>query len=68
VDAVTLAERITRLKIEDQVGGMGYVASLPDKTPSAGNVLHYLAIIREKWLLRRTIAKASAWHRRNGES
>jgi len=60
VDMVTLAERLARLKIEEQVGGLGYVAGLPDKTPSAENAPHYLGILREKWLLRRTIAKASA--------
>lgn len=39
----------------EQVGGLAYLAALPDCVPSAGNVGYYAGIVVEKWLLRRMI-------------
>ncbi len=39
----------------DMVGGIGYVASLPDAVPSTANLSYYANIVYEKHLLRRLI-------------
>ncbi len=38
------------------VGGLAYLASLPDAVPSAANLSYYLSIAREKFILRSFIA------------
>lgn len=40
----------------EKVGGLPYLSDLPDKTPFAGHVGHYLDILREKYLRRRALA------------
>lgn len=39
----------------EQVGGVAYLATCQDATPSAANVDYYLDIVREKYLLRRLL-------------
>ena len=39
----------------DGVGGLAYLASLPDAVPSAANLSYYLEIVREKFVLRQMI-------------
>jgi replicative DNA helicase len=40
----------------EAVGGVAYLASLPDAVPSAANLSYYADIVREKHVLRRMIA------------
>jgi replicative DNA helicase len=39
----------------EQVGGISYLAALPDAVPSAANLSYYLEIVQEKFLLRKMI-------------
>jgi replicative DNA helicase len=55
VDLITLAQRLKDRNQLDAVGGVVYLSSLQDAVPSAANLGYYLEIVREKYLLRRTI-------------
>jgi len=55
IDVITVQEWLKGHGGVEQVGGIAYLAGLPDTTPSAANVEFYLAIVREKERLRRLI-------------
>lgn len=56
IDTITLQECLkTRHQLE-AIGGLSYLASLPDAVPSAANLDHYLQIVSEKHHLRRMLA------------
>jgi replicative DNA helicase len=55
IDIITLQQRLKDKQTLEQVGGLPYVASLPDMVPSAANLEYYLGIVWDKYLLRRTI-------------
>ena len=56
IDLITLQQRLKDRQLLEQVGGLPYLASLPDKVPSAANLTYYLDIVREKHLLRKMIS------------
>ena len=59
-DVVTLGEWLeSRRELED-VGGMGYLSTLIENTPSAANILAYAKVVRQKSVLRELINAASA--------
>jgi replicative DNA helicase len=55
IDLITLQQRLKDNNMLESVGGLAYILSLPDAVPSAANIKYYLDIVREKYLLRRTI-------------
>lgn len=55
VDVVTALQLLRERKQLDAIGGVAYLASLPDAVPSAANLPHYLGIVREKFVLRRIL-------------
>lgn len=55
IDTITVQERLKLWGKLEEVGGIAYLASLPDLVPSAANLDYYLDIVREKYLLRRAI-------------
>lgn len=55
VDLVILREELLKRGLLEQVGGMGYLASILEVVPSAANVEHYAEIVRQKAILRRLI-------------
>jgi replicative DNA helicase len=59
IDLVTVGQRLKDAGQLEAVGGWAYLSSLMDAVPSAANVGHYLAIVREKWLLRWLIQEAT---------
>lgn len=59
VDIVTLSEHLKKKKELESAGGAAYISALLEAIPSAANIGHYLAIVREKALLRRLITAAS---------
>lgn len=59
VDAIVLQQWLKDRGLLEDCGGIGYLAELPDKTPSASNLAYYLDIVREKYVLRRVIATAT---------
>jgi replicative DNA helicase len=55
IDIITLQQRLKDQQLLEQVGGVAYLSSLPDKSPSAANLTYYIDIVKEKFLLRRMI-------------
>ena len=55
IDLVTLRQRLKDTKRLESVGGLAYLASLPDAAPSAANLQYYLDIVLEKYLLRKMV-------------
>jgi len=55
IDLVTLQQRLKDQNQLEAIGGLAYLASLPDAVPSAANLSYYADIVREKHLLRRMI-------------
>ncbi|MFO1487232.1 MAG: replicative DNA helicase [Verrucomicrobiota bacterium] len=55
IDVITVQQRLKDKQLLEQVGGIGYLAELPNAVPSAANVSYYLDIVQEKYLLRKMI-------------
>ncbi len=55
VDIVTLQQRLKDAGQLEAVGGIAYLAALPDTVPSAANLSYYLGIVAEKHTLRKMI-------------
>jgi replicative DNA helicase len=55
IDLVTVQQCLRDKNQLEAVGGLAYLASLPDAAPSAANLTYYLDIVREKFLLRKMI-------------
>jgi replicative DNA helicase len=56
IDLITVQQTLKDKSQLDGVGGLAYLASLPDAVPSAANLEYYLEIVREKFVLRRMIS------------
>ncbi|VAW97719.1 Replicative DNA helicase (DnaB) [hydrothermal vent metagenome] len=54
-DAVTLSESLAQLNELDNVGGLSYLGSLANNTPTAANIKAYADIVRERSILRSLI-------------
>jgi replicative DNA helicase len=59
IDLITVQQKLKDKQQLDNVGGLAYLASLPDSVPSAANLVYYLDIIRDKWLLRKMLSTCS---------
>ena len=55
IDVLTLYQRLKDHGQDVDAGGMEYLSSLPEQTPSAANLDYYLGILVEKAQLRKTI-------------
>src|SRR3989454_7150248 len=55
IDVITLQQRLKNKQLLEEVGGIAYLASLPDTVPSSANLAYYLDIVLEKFLLRKMI-------------
>src|SRR6267142_770190 len=55
IDLITLQQRLKNKQLLDEVGGIPYLAGLPDTVPSSANLTYYLDIVQEKYLLRKMI-------------
>src|SRR5947199_480883 len=55
VDALTVAEQLSRAGELEEAGGSAYIHSLPNLVPSAGNVRHYGRIVKNHALMRRLL-------------
>jgi replicative DNA helicase len=55
IDIITVQQALKDKQQLDAVGGLAYLASLPDAVPSAANLAYYVEIVREKFVLRRMI-------------
>ena len=59
IDLITLQQKLKDKQQLEGVGGLIYLASLPDVVPSAANLDYYVAIVREKYVMRRMIGTAT---------
>src|SRR5438552_5503531 len=55
IDLITLQQRLKNKQVLEEVGGIPYLAGLPDTVPSSANLAYYLEIVQEKYLLRKMI-------------
>src|SRR5262245_17619840 len=55
IDVITLQQQLKNKQLLEEVGGIAYLAALPDMVPSAANLAYYLDIVQEKYLLRKMI-------------
>jgi replicative DNA helicase len=55
IDVITLQQQLKNKQLLEEVGGIAYLAALPDTVPSSANLSYYLDIVQEKYLLRRMI-------------
>src|ERR1035438_9509554 len=55
IDIITVQQRLKDKHLLEEVGGITYLAALPDAVPSAANLSYYLDIVQEKYLLRKMI-------------
>ncbi len=58
-DVVTLAETLERAEQLDEAGGLAYLGTLVNETPSAANIKAYAKIVRETSVLRQMIASGT---------
>lgn len=56
IDLITLQQFMKDRKELELAGGLAYLSSLPDHTPSPSNLDHYLDIVRDKFLLRNLVS------------
>lgn len=59
VDIITLKTELQSMKQLESVGGLEYIAQLPDKVPTTANVEQYIKIVEEKSALRALIKTAN---------
>ena len=55
IDVITLQQQLKNKQLLEEVGGIAYLAALPDTVPSAANLSYYLDIVLEKYVLRKMI-------------
>lgn len=55
VDLITLIDALKKDDSLDSIGGASYLTSLANAVPTAANINHYSAIVREKYILRTLI-------------
>ncbi len=59
VDIITLRTELQSMKQLDEVGGLEYIAKLPDKVPTTANIEQYIRIVEEKSALRALLKTAN---------
>ncbi len=59
IDGVTLSEWLESNNELDNIGGIPYIATLVNNTPTVANISHYADIVRERSILRQLIRVAN---------
>ncbi len=59
IDLITLKNELETMSKLEQVGGLEYLANLPEKAPTSANVQKYISIVEEKAMLRTLIKTAN---------
>ena len=59
IDIITLKSELKSMGKFEQVGGLEYLAELPEKVPTTANAMKYIKIVEEKSTLRRLIKTAN---------
>ena len=55
-DVITVFEQLQSLGKAEEIGGLGYLNSLAQYVPSAGNIRRYAEIVRERSILRKLVS------------
>ncbi len=56
IDAVTVAATLKKQKSFDKVGGLSFIETLIDSTPTSAHAEYYIDIVRQKFVLRTILA------------
>jgi len=59
IDIITLKAELSSMGKFDSIGGLEYLAELPEKVPTTANVDRYIKIVEEKAILRNLIKTAN---------
>ncbi len=59
IDIITVKSELESMGKFDQVGGLEYLAELPEKVPTTANAMKYIKIVEEKSTLRQLIKTAN---------
>ena len=59
IDIITIKSELSSMGKFEAVGGLEYIAELPDKVPTTANVEQYIKIVEEKSVLRNLIKTAN---------
>ena len=59
IDIITVKAELESMGKFEKVGGLEYLAELPDKVPTTANAMKYIKIVEEKSTLRRLIKTAN---------
>lgn len=59
IDIITVKSELESMGKFEQVGGLEYLAELPEKVPTTANAMKYIKIVEEKSTLRRLIRTAN---------
>lgn len=59
VDLITLTDELKRKESLDAVGGVSFLTSLVNSVPTTANISHYVAIVKEKSILRNLISNST---------
>lgn len=59
IDIITVKSELEAMGKFDKVGGLEYLAELPEKVPTTANALKYIKIVEEKATLRKLIKTAN---------
>ena len=59
IDIITVKAELESMGKFEQVGGLEYLAELPEKVPTTANAIKYIKIVEEKSTLRRLIKTAN---------
>jgi len=59
VDWITLTARLQKAGLLESVGGPAFLTELTDAVPSAANILHYTAMVKERAVLRQLISAST---------
>ena len=59
IDIITLKSELSSMGKLEAVGGLEYIAQLPDKVPTTANIERYIKIVEEKSMLRNLVKTAN---------
>lgn len=59
IDIITVKAELESMGKFEQIGGLEYLAELPDKVPTTANAMKYIKIVEEKSVLRNLIKTAN---------
>ena len=59
IDIITVRSELESMGMIDNVGGLEYLAELPEKVPTTANAMKYIKIVEEKSTLRNLIKTAN---------